>query len=169
MRKLLLSSLVLAMVAAPMALTAQGGAPPQSGTIAVTATVQPWGSVTGIRDLVFGNLTRGSNATVDETDQTKNGQVQIQYNFAAKVAATLTTGLTANGVVLPLAMTCSQNTVNTSAFTTVAGCTFANRALPGSLALGNYYLGFGGTIASSDIDVAPAGSYAGVITVTISQ
>lgn len=166
MRKLLLSSLVLAMVALPAMASAQTVA---TGTVAVTANVAPYGSVAQVRALAFGTLARGGNAVVTATDDAANGQALIQYNYAAKVSASLTVPLT-GPVVLPMALSCAQSPDNSAgSYVAVGGCTFADRAAPSALALAQYYLGFGGTITQANLEAAPAGNYAGTITITLAQ
>lgn len=164
MRKLL-SSLVALAILAPVAVKAQTVA---SGTVAVTASVAEYGTVTGVRPIAFGSLTRGAAATVSATDKAKNGMAQITYNYAAIVSAAVTTALT-GPTTLPMTLACATSS-DDNTYAAVADCAaIGTMTAPAAIGLVTKYIGLGGTIAQATVDGAPAGTYNGVVTVTIAK
>ncbi|MDX2120852.1 MAG: DUF4402 domain-containing protein [Gemmatimonadota bacterium] len=155
---------VSAVVVAFLSLNA-GGASAQSANINATATVFQAITVTGARDLAFGNVFPGVAKTVVVSDAT-SGRFDLtgQSSGNVNVSFTLPTNLTSGANNLPIGTwTGCTNATNTTtgctSFTPSAGATAS--AFSGAGAL---FVWVGGTVSPAANQAA--GAYTGIVTLT---
>ena len=155
---------VSAVVVAFMSLNA-AGASAQSANINATATVFQAITVTGARDLAFGNVFPGVTKTVVVSDAT-SGRFDLtgQSSGNVNVSFTLPTNLTSGANNLPIGTWtgCTNGTNTTTgctSFTPSAGATAS--AFSGAGAL---FVWVGGTVSPAANQAA--GAYTGVVTLT---
>ena len=155
---------VSAVVVAFLSLNA-AGASAQSANINATATVFQAITVTGARDLAFGNVFPGVAKTVVVSDAT-SGRFDLtgQSSGNVNVSFTLPTNLTSGANNLPIGTwTGCTNATNTTtgctSFTPSAGATAS--AFSGAGAL---FVWVGGTVSPAANQAA--GAYTGVVTLT---
>lgn len=155
---------VSAVVVAFLSLNA-AGASAQSANINATATVFQAITVTGARDLAFGNVFPGVAKTVVVSDAT-SGRFDLtgQSSGNVNVSFTLPTNLTSGANNLPIGTwTGCTNATNTTtgctSFTPSAGATAS--AFSGAGAL---FVWVGGTVSPAANQAA--GAYTGIVTLT---
>lgn len=155
---------VSAVVVAFLSLNA-GGASAQSANINATATVFQAITVTGARDLAFGNVFPGVAKTVVVSDATSGrfdltGQSSGNVNVSFTLPANLTSG--ANNLPIGTWTGCTNGTNTTTgctSFTPSAGATAS--AFSGAGAL---FVWVGGTVSPAANQAA--GAYTGIVTLT---
>lgn len=154
-RKLMLVAAV-ALLVLPNAVDAQD--------VTVTATVSPTFSLGGSGDLAFGPL----SATVDNTIDATSGATTrtLDYNHDVTVTFNAPSVLTAAGLTdLPVTLMCASELGGV--WSAAQLCSTASLDLDVGAALTQATLGFGGTIAATDVAAAAAGDYTGSFDITV--
>ncbi|HEX9950501.1 MAG TPA: DUF4402 domain-containing protein [Rubricoccaceae bacterium] len=145
-------------------LPAAASAQTETGSFAVTASVESVVAFSSPSPLEFGSIVPGTPTTIAPA---AGGSIMLSYNVPATV--TVSASALTNGVItLPVTYACAQDADAAAEEPTTFTCGTGYAATLVSNAPPTRWFYVGGSIADSGTALAPAGDYAGTVTLTAS-